>query len=84
MSPISPQEGRPHRTVVLLNANKEQITNSNPGSNPELQDLFPMDLGKPMPTVIEWNGRKFDFMDQPEHDTDHEDHELFRYIEKAP
>ena len=42
-----------------------------------------MDISKPMPSVIEWNGKQFEFMDQPEHETDHADHELFRYIEKA-
>jgi hypothetical protein len=83
MSHVSPQEGRPHRTLVLLNANKEQITNSNPGSHPELQDLFSQDLNTPMPQEITWQGRRFVFMDAPEHATDHANHELYRFIEKA-
>lgn len=66
------------RTLVLLNEHKEQITNSNPGSHPELHNLFPQD--GPMPDSLEWNGRQFKFMDQPTHETDHPGHELYRYI----
>src|ERR1043166_6531647 len=69
------------RTVVLLNARKEQITNSNPGSHPELQELFPQDLNQPMPKVIDWDGRRFDLMAQPVHVTDEPNCELFRYLE---
>ena len=71
------------RTVVLLNSRKEQITNSNPGSHPELQKLFPQDLNIQMPSTLEWNGRTFEFIDQPVHVTDEPNCELYRYLEKA-
>jgi hypothetical protein len=70
------------RTLVLLNTRKEQITNSNDGSHPELRAFFSQDLNTPMPSGIEWNGRHFDFMDQPVHVTDEPNCELYRYLEK--
>lgn len=71
------------RTVVLLNTRKEQITNSNPGSHPEIQQLFPQDLNQTMPKLITWKDRLFDFMDQPVHITDEPNCELYRYLERA-
>lgn len=33
-----------------------------------------------MPSEIKFEGRTFKFLDQPIHETDHEGHELWRYV----
>ncbi len=66
------------RAVVLLNEKKEQIISSHANGH---TIEFP-ETGK-MPDSLTWEGRKFEFHDQPTHETDHEGAELFRYIETA-
>jgi len=66
------------RNIVLLNARKEQILSS----HAETHGIEFPESGS-MPESLTWNGRTFNFMDQPTHETDHEGAELFRYIETA-
>lgn len=65
------------RTVVLLNEvgptkKLEQLTNSN---------LEYIDFPKvgDMPVFIVHKGKRFDFLDQPTHESDHDNAELLRY-----
>jgi hypothetical protein len=65
------------RTIVLLNKNKEQVTNSR--STLGLLDVFPQ-TGT-MPSTLAWDGLSYGFLDQIISEEDTPGDELYRYVE---